>query len=63
MVLATVAIAPAYFLAQSFSDPATRLLLGAVVAAPLYFWLSYLMNREWVTAMMHLAGRGRLASA
>lgn len=63
MVLAVAAIAPGYFLAQSFADVALRLLVGAVVAVPSYLWLSHLLNREWVGAMLHLVGRGRATGA
>jgi len=63
MLLAVAAIAPGYFLAQMANDIAARLLIGAVVAVPLYLWLSYLLNREWISAMLQLAGRGRTAAA
>ena len=63
MLLAATAIAPGYFLAQMVNDVIARLLLGAVVAVPLYMLLSYLFNREWVMAMLQLAGRGRTSAA
>jgi len=63
MVLATVAIAPGYFLAQLMNGVTARLLIGAVVAVPLYLWLSHMLNREWIAAMLQLVGRGRGAAA
>lgn len=63
LVLSVAAIAPGYYLAHMVIDVAARLLIGAIVAVPLYLWLSLMLNREWVAAMLQLAGRGRPASA
>ena len=56
-VLATLAIAPAFLLANEFEVAVLRLIIGILVSAPLYFAFSYFANREWVVAMMELAGR------
>lgn len=56
-MLAGLAIAPAFWLASLFEGAVNRLLVSVVIAAPLYLVISYIGNREWVVAIMELAGR------
>lgn len=54
--LAGLAIAIAYGVASQSESAYFRVIIGVSIAAPLYFSLSYVGNREWVAAMMELAG-------
>lgn len=56
-VLAGIVIAPAYALAGLFDGPVPRLITGVGVAAPSYLAISWMVNREWVQALLELAGR------
>lgn len=53
-LLSLIAIVPAWYIASYFQLPLVRVLTGAVVTAPTYLALSYLLNRKWVVAMMEL---------
>jgi O-antigen/teichoic acid export membrane protein len=55
--LAGLAVVPAYLLAMKCEHEMVRLIVGIVVAAPLFIVLSFLGNRDWYEAMMELAGR------
>lgn len=54
LLLATIAIASAYWLANHFDNPAIRLIFGIIVAAPLYLLVSYKGNRDWFDALLTL---------
>ncbi len=56
-VLAAATVAPAYLLAVRFDGAVPRLCIGVGVAAPSYLAISWVANREWVQALMELAGR------
>jgi hypothetical protein len=56
-LLAVLAIAPACMIAYQFERELVRLIIGITVAAPLYIAISFMGNRDWVLAMMELAGR------
>jgi O-antigen/teichoic acid export membrane protein len=56
-LLAVLAVAPAYMIAYQFERELVRLIVGITVAAPLYMAISFMGNRNWVLAMMELAGR------
>ncbi|MDP2770610.1 MAG: MOP flippase family protein [Giesbergeria sp.] len=58
--LAGGAFGVGYFAGSLVNDIYLRLGIAMVSAVPLYLWLSFLLNREWVLAMMHLAGRQRV---
>jgi hypothetical protein len=58
-MLAALATAPAFLLANEFDGAVLRLMIGVAIAAPLYLLFSYVGNREWVVAMMELARRPR----
>jgi O-antigen/teichoic acid export membrane protein len=55
--LAALSILPAWLLADLAHAALLRLMLGLVIAAPLYVGLSYLANRQWVDSMLELLGR------
>jgi len=61
-VLSGLSVAPAFLLATQFESVVLRLLIGVVVAAPLYLVISYIYNREWVLATMELIGRRTLSA-
>ncbi|HCS65800.1 MAG TPA: colanic acid exporter [Cellvibrio sp.] len=61
-LLAVAGIAPAYFLTIDINNLYLHVTAAVVISAPLYLASSYLVNREWVKAMMHLAGCGRVPS-
>jgi hypothetical protein len=44
-------------IAYQFERELVRLIIGITVAAPLYIAISFMGNRDWVLAMMELAGR------
>lgn len=56
IILSVLAVAPAYFVSQTFEPPLVRLIAGVVIAAPLYIAFSYLFNRIWVLEMLRLCG-------
>ena len=58
LFLAIIAVVAGYFAGSVVDDIYLRLGIALLTAGPLYLWLSYLLNREWVVAMMHLGGRG-----
>jgi len=60
--LSALAVVPAFWFAMFFQGNVIRVIIGVAIAAPLYLIFSYIGNREWVVAMMELAGRP-LASA
>ncbi|MHB8950774.1 MAG: MOP flippase family protein [Rhodoferax sp.] len=62
-LLAVASIAPGYFLTTNVNNIYLHIALAVIISAPLYFALSHFVNREWVKAMMHLAGWGRVSSA
>ena len=57
--LAVVAVGLGYFSGSFSIDVYVKLGVAIVFGAIIYFWLSYLLNRNWVVAIMQLAGRGR----
>jgi len=57
-----LAVAPAFLLATQVESVVLRLLIGVVIAAPLYLVISYIYNREWVLAMMELIGHRTLSA-
>ncbi len=61
-LLAVASIAPGYFLTTNVNNIYLHIALAVIISAPLYFALSHFVNREWVKAMMHLAGWGRVSS-
>lgn len=56
MMIAGVVVASAYFLSDQLENYALRLTVGVALAAPLYWGASCKFNRDWVVAMMQLAG-------
>lgn len=54
VVLAALSMAPALLLAHEVGPPLLRLLVGAVVTAPLYLLLNLLVNRSFVDALLRL---------
>lgn len=59
LLIAVMAIAPAYFITLPLTNVYLHMSIGVLIAAPLYLGLSFLLNREWLLAMMHLASPGR----
>jgi O-antigen/teichoic acid export membrane protein len=57
LVLALSAIFPAYSIATRFEGDFIRLTVGIALAAPFYVAISFLGNRQWVRAMLELAGK------
>ncbi len=55
-LLAVVAISAGYFAGIAAKDSYLRLGIAIIASVPLYLWLSYLLNREWVAAMLQLGG-------
>ena len=55
--IAFSAILPAYLGVTGFEGDFVRLTVGIALAAPLYLAISFLANRQWVRAMMELAGK------
>lgn len=55
--IALIAILPAYLVADRLDSELIRLAAAVGVAAPLYLAISTAMNREWVRAMLELAGK------
>ncbi|MDA3878203.1 MAG: MOP flippase family protein [Halothiobacillus sp.] len=62
LLIAVASIAPAYFLTEQVGNVYLHMLAAVTISAPLYLALSYLLNREWIMAMMQLAAPGRSAS-
>jgi len=58
-LIAVMAIAPAYLITLSMTNVYLHMSVGVLIAAPLYLGLSFLLNREWLLAMMQLASLGR----
>ena len=58
-ILAAFAVGSAYLLAAPLESGLLRLFVGVALSAPLYAALSFVANREWVVAMLELAGRAR----
>jgi lipopolysaccharide exporter len=56
ILLAVVAIGAGYFAGIAAKDSYLRLGIAIIASVPLYLWLSYLLNREWVAAMLQLGG-------
>lgn len=56
LAIALCAIFPAYVVAIRFEGGLVRLAIGIVIATPLYLATSFLANRQWVRAMLELAG-------
>ena len=54
--LSGLAVAPAFWIASQVDGHIGRLAIGIALAAPLYAGLSYLINREWLGAMMEVLG-------
>jgi len=57
LAIALSAILPAYLGATWFEGDFVRLTVGIALAAPLYLAISFLANRQWVRAMLELAGK------
>ncbi|MEH6649465.1 MAG: MOP flippase family protein [Motiliproteus sp.] len=57
-LLAVVSVVPAYGVANQFDGAVARLIVGVLVAAPLYLVVSYKANREWFDAMQRLVRFG-----
>ncbi len=55
-MLAVLAVTPAFGIAFQFDGAFVRIVIGLSISAPLYFLLSYLGNRDWIKAMLELAG-------
>lgn len=53
-LLAGLSILPAYWVAIQFDGAIGRLLVGIVIATPLYMAISFRANHEWFSAMMEL---------
>ena len=56
-IFATLAIGPAFFIANEFQGNITRIMTGVVIAVPLYLAISFVCNRDWVDAVLELMGR------
>jgi O-antigen/teichoic acid export membrane protein len=56
-VLAALVTAPAFWAASWFEGNLLRVAIGVAIAAPAYFGISLLANREWAYAMLELIGR------
>lgn len=61
LLIAVVAIAPAYFLILNIVNVYLHMSIAVLVSAVLYLVLSYFLNRDWIDSMMHLV-MPRLAS-
>jgi PST family polysaccharide transporter/teichuronic acid exporter/lipopolysaccharide exporter len=59
LLIAVVAIAPAYFLTQPMPNVYLHISVAILISAPLCLGLSFILNREWLMAMMQLALPGR----
>lgn len=57
LVIALSAIIPAHFVATRFEGDFVRLIVGIALTAPFYIAFSLLGNRQWVRAMLELAGQ------
>ena len=57
MLIAALAITPAYGLSTLVDGVVIKLLAAILVSAPLYLSMSYWANREWFNAMLELAER------
>jgi len=55
LLIAGVAIAPAYFITLPMTNVYLHMSVAVLISAPLYLGLSFLLNREWLVAMMQLA--------
>ncbi len=55
LLIAVVAIAPAYFVAMQMTNVYLHLVVAVLISAPLYLGVSLLLNREWLAAMRQLA--------
>jgi O-antigen/teichoic acid export membrane protein len=62
LLIAVASIAPAYYLTEQIGNVYLHMTAAVAISAPLYLVLSYLVNREWVVAMMQLAAPGRSVS-
>ena len=58
LFIAVAGIAPAYFLTAQVTNAYLHISLAILISAPLYLALSYLLNREWLVAMVHLLASG-----
>ena len=56
-IFATLAIGPAFLIANEFQGNITRIMTGVVIAVPLYLAISFVCNRDWVDAVLELMGR------
>jgi O-antigen/teichoic acid export membrane protein len=58
LLIAVASIAPAYFLTLLMTNVYLHMSVAVFISAPLYLGLSFLLNRECIMAMMHLASLG-----
>jgi PST family polysaccharide transporter/teichuronic acid exporter/lipopolysaccharide exporter len=63
LLIAVMAIAPAYFLTQPITNVYLHMSVATFIATLLYLGLSSILNREWVSAIMQLALPGRAPKA
>jgi len=54
LLIAVMAIAPAYFLVRPITNVYLHVILAILISAPLYVGLSFIANREWLIALMQL---------
>ncbi len=55
--IALLAVTPSYYMAQQIESNLYRLILGVMIATPIYFFISYFLNREWVNAIHQLINK------
>ncbi len=61
-LIAVISLAPAVWMASWLDSAIAKLIVGMTVSTPLYLALSVIGNREWIRAMMELAGIGKLST-
>lgn len=59
LLIAVASIAPAYFITLPITNVYLHMSITVLISTPLYLGLSFLFNREWLSAMKQLASPGR----
>jgi len=59
LLVAVAAISPAYFITMQIANVYLHMSVAVLISGTLYLVLSYLLNREWLLAMLHLVAPGR----
>jgi O-antigen/teichoic acid export membrane protein len=64
LLISVLSVLPAFLVASNLNSSIYRLIIGFLIAAPLYLLLSFWLNREWIRAVFELIQwrRGLIAS-